>query len=457
LTASTGPARPSRPDPYITAGVVIVPLLLRPASWIHRRVETIQFVDERTVRRHVSVDFSLPFRRLVPFEFSPHMEMTPRTLEAPAPGATSTASSPRERAHPVYVVPIATLNKSVLTAFDLRNEAGEALPLLTRTENSRVAGAALTAVAETYLDRYNRTLGDVLRADLHTVAGGEPSEARAALDRVLRAVGPEREARELLARDDRFNFLMRLLATGFLVLVRLDDRMSRRVIKFSYEEPFPRPRELMRTIFDHLNWTPTILSWDAPGAAYGASYHLEVELPSDLEVMSCVLHTGDGRGDYRLINGTAARRAHVYVSQLARDATAQARVSTRARRPGIVRAAPAVAALNALMMTGGGFRLKELSADSGGAAALLVLGPALLAAYVARPGEHGLVTELLLTVRRILFLSAAMAVAAASALVVQFQGRTLIGTWWTLTGVAWAAAILLTLSFILPRLPKGRN
>jgi hypothetical protein len=457
VTASPASGRSGRPDPYSTAGVVMLPLLLAPRSWIHRRVETIRFVDERTVRRSVSVDFSLPVRRLLPFEFSPHIEMTRQGPETSTSGSVVRQSLPQERAHPVYVVPIATLKKSVLTAFDLRNEAGDVLPLLTRTENSRIAGAALMELAETYLNNYGRSVGDMLKADLRGVAGGDIDDARAALERVLHSVEPDKEARELLARSDRFNYWMRLLAESFLVLARLDDRMSRRVIKFSYEEPFPRAKELMRTPFASLGWRPAVLPWDAPGAAYGPSYHFEVELPSDLEVLSCEMHTGDGRGTSQLIVGAPERRAHVHVANLARDATAQVRVSTRARRRGILRAAPAVATLNALMLTGGGFRLTELLADTGGAATLLVLAPALLAAYVARPGEHGLVTELLLGVRRVLFISGALAIAAAALLVVKVDGNSLVAVWWSLTGGAWAVAVVLAVSFVLPRPGRGRN
>jgi hypothetical protein len=61
------------------------------------------------------------------------------------------------------------------------------------------------------------------------------------------------------------------------------------------------------------------------------------------------------------------------------------------------------------------------------------------------------VTELLLGVRRALFLSGALSTAAAAALLVQLGGDTLEAVWWALTGVAWAVALILVLSFLLPR------
>lgn len=36
------------------------PLLLHPDSWVHRRKETIDFLDAGRLRRRVSVDFTLP-------------------------------------------------------------------------------------------------------------------------------------------------------------------------------------------------------------------------------------------------------------------------------------------------------------------------------------------------------------------------------------------------------------
>jgi hypothetical protein len=34
--------------------------MLRPRSWIHRRVETVNYLDRSMAQRHVSIDFDVP-------------------------------------------------------------------------------------------------------------------------------------------------------------------------------------------------------------------------------------------------------------------------------------------------------------------------------------------------------------------------------------------------------------
>src|SRR5919109_2596961 len=86
-------------------------LLFNQAGWRHRRVETLTMLSHEQVRRHVSVDFT------VPVELREHLRLSD--------------------AHE-FAVPLAFLAKRPLEHFDLRNEEGHAIPLLTAEQNPRL-------------------------------------------------------------------------------------------------------------------------------------------------------------------------------------------------------------------------------------------------------------------------------------------------------------------------------
>jgi hypothetical protein len=45
---------------YGLAGLVVQRLITEPAAWMNRRVEAFELIDDVTVRRRVSLDFTLP-------------------------------------------------------------------------------------------------------------------------------------------------------------------------------------------------------------------------------------------------------------------------------------------------------------------------------------------------------------------------------------------------------------
>jgi hypothetical protein len=91
-------------------------------DWIKRRVESIEFDSDMTVRRRVSVDFRL--REWLP---DPILDWDGKKY---------------------HYVPIALLNKEPLLRFDLHDENGSAVPLLTRRKNAAIAAATLASMAQ---------------------------------------------------------------------------------------------------------------------------------------------------------------------------------------------------------------------------------------------------------------------------------------------------------------------
>src|SRR6185436_9185926 len=115
---------PALDQPYLDAvargaGDALAALVLAEESWVHRRVETLDVLSEEIARRQVSVDFALPDA----------LRPALRVGEGQA------------------VVPVALLRKQILRNFDMRNEAEEAVSVLTRDHTTLLAGAALLAQA----------------------------------------------------------------------------------------------------------------------------------------------------------------------------------------------------------------------------------------------------------------------------------------------------------------------
>ncbi|MFL5894044.1 MAG: hypothetical protein ACJ76Z_02890 [Thermoleophilaceae bacterium] len=89
-------------------------------------MEAVEFETAASLRRRVSVDFILD----------------------PALFGDATFSW---GGRPIHYVPIAVLNKQPLTRFDVRDEDGSALPVMSRNKNAKITAGALTALAQSVL------------------------------------------------------------------------------------------------------------------------------------------------------------------------------------------------------------------------------------------------------------------------------------------------------------------
>ena len=107
--------------PPIAAGVACTSLIADPARWINRRVETIELLSREETRRRVSIDFTLTKEQLAALDIGDGV-----------------------------AVPIAVLTKEPRRNFDLRDEAGRAVPVLGRDQNGDLAHIALGAPPSMY-------------------------------------------------------------------------------------------------------------------------------------------------------------------------------------------------------------------------------------------------------------------------------------------------------------------
>lgn len=95
-------------------------------DWVKRRVEQIELVSDASAKRRISVDFRLDSDVFVEAVIDEGEATTPRKM---------------------HYVPLTLLKKAPFANFDLRDESGTALPLLTRRKTATIGAATLAAAA----------------------------------------------------------------------------------------------------------------------------------------------------------------------------------------------------------------------------------------------------------------------------------------------------------------------
>lgn len=201
--------------------VMVLDLISDWRRWVHRRVETVRFEDDHTLRRAISVDFTLP-------------------ADLPAP-------LPKLEDHDVYPVPLGLLRKATLRNFDLRDESGTSLPLMTAAKNGAVAAGVLINAAEVApsdaeLAGLPRVLPDELREELWRIANGSGDDSLRAWEKLIHPRHTDSYAggawRTVLGQNRDFMALASDLARNFIVLTpMITPAGRRRIVKLSYEQP----------------------------------------------------------------------------------------------------------------------------------------------------------------------------------------------------------------------------
>jgi hypothetical protein len=280
-------------------------------AWVVRRVEHMTFLDDRTVRRRVSVDYLSP-RDAVTFVGPDGKEL-------------------------VRVLPLTIMRKKSLINFDLRQEDGRPLPLLGLREAQALTLATVSAWASIALSEKNAgPLSKVTRKILKDAVTGDQGEMITAYEVIAEA----REGQLATLRDDNvFKGVLDRFANSFL-LYSIDDGPSgaRRIVKFSYDEPLelryrppgykpmtadgascvggtdsgrpdgdpqgPTYEPTYEESHDTLPWwkpeplkaslgfTPTLIRVPVPAAELAASFHFEITAPPEVSIVAARLLAG---------------------------------------------------------------------------------------------------------------------------------------------------------------------
>lgn len=440
---SVQPRRP-KPEDRRTQDLGLLTLaFLSDWSWIERRVESVTFPDEVTVRRRVSVDFGVP-----------------KDWVSPLPAV------PGEP--PTFYVPLAMMRKQGLVRFDLSDEAGKALALLTRDENGLVAQATLVQLAKAInLDR-GKPMSDPfppeLQEELSLITNGAADRALVVWDGLEQTkdsdTSPNCSAwRAFLAKEDKFMALSHDFAVAFPLIVPVTGMPGvRRIIKFSYQGSAPprRPSSRRRQLSRGLGWYPRTERITTPSIGQCRCFHLEVQAPEGLQItrgkLSSSVKPKPTVWDKALpdVIKPGSERVHMHLSAPGAPEGLGV-VNLRARPSTIGRAALSTALLTTVAIAIACWRHGALQPNLGPTVSLLLLVPTALSVYVARPREPVVTTGLLLG-QRVLAVCCGLLAIAASALLVAGQecssvkGELSCQQWhatpWVLGGLAVVAAMI---------------
>lgn len=373
-------------------------LLQGESRWIFRRSESVTILDEATIRRQQSVDFSLD------------------TIESmPAYKRICGRVFGRE----VCAAPLFILDKdpTASLSFDLEDESGRSLSLPTSEESGEVSAATLQVLARRKLERFDFLVPEALMTRLAHLARSDGAEGQVWLDRLENPLpgDPEVDAIECLLseRNDggQMRWWIETLAFASIVIVAFEPgRNHRRVIKIAREQPVTNGRVLLPRLgwrsFKILLYTPLITA---------GRYQLDVQAPPELRLTQVAL--AQSREKRSLKTSGFRRRAQLYVDQVHDARGALARFGLRVSGRGVL-AGALVAALLVFISIAACIRFnEEIAKGSGSAAPLLLLLPGIIATYVTvRGDQHELAVRLLAVPRWILLCAGVAAYYSAGAI-----------------------------------------
>lgn len=404
------------PAPPVEAYTVRLALTF--SNWVHRRVERFEFVDAETVRRHMSVDFTLPIEL---------------GLEEGQ----------------VVAVPLMVQKKRVqiLRSLDVTDADGRSLNVLESEKSQKVVIDGLKAVlaglgGTKSVEAVSATLEAIVSQKKGRAAGEMAKQAMAdggAIDNALGNRDPEAaEAMKALIQE---------LAVGYMLFVALPYRPTTpQLLKLSYDEPLEAPidvegrarlaharRSLTRTLnrmLSSLGLMGRVESVLGLPVRLGASYHAEiVPAPGTYsgEASLLIKEPSQEKGSNSVKSQAVIRegvcrdahrsRPHLWVGGGGRETNrgelGDLRVILYARRDGLIFplffSAAVIAGVLALVPT----QYRQLDGITLGA---LLLAPVALAAYYARSDENDYLTAAMRGMRGVATLSVIAGIATIALL-----------------------------------------
>lgn len=463
------------------AGELSLELLTRGSDWVNRRVETVELIDESRVRQQVTIDFRLP-------------EHLPGSFEL---------GGKTHHALPLLFLP----RRSDLAYFDVRDETGQAVPMLTRKENARLTGLMLITAARRALsgDGNNRAPSEQLQTYLAAIPTKTLKSAGPLVYDIVTAdplLFEDPEAAKTLLADDAFRDLLGVCQYSSAVHVPLVvEPGQRRIVKVAWEGRWGTPpaqtgtdttkrstryRRRWRNFQSFAGWRAQLRVLDTPQIGGSESHHIQVSVPAGVELTEAgcrnspprlMLPSGSDKPDPPKPDGDPSQpftsaispRAHLYIPRAHEHRAGLLQVGLRAARHGLLWAALVTGVLVTLLLTLYTLKADEIVGQSETGAAVLLLVPAVLAGFLVRPGEHAMARTLLRGPRLITTGLGVLPLIAAATLVSTSTTRgdelltrvfgnpesqapsSLTDLWAILAALAFVLTVCLGASVVLPR------
>jgi len=239
---------------------------------VHRRVDRVEWVGERIVRRQILLDLTLPHVPAGPGD--PPLTAGPQILLGDSDALTGHSGT--------IPFPLALFNKGEVVGFAAHDGRTRPLPYLNMTQNRRLTTRMLLAM-------------------ITRVSGTEQPLPRPLWDDVWRLTGPVSAAEDahqrLLASiqamsgsaSANLDALLAELVRNFYMIVLIENvRPLRRVVEFAYDEYVVHDRAKIRLRRRHTQHETLRYSDAAVTMSVGmaATYHAEVQAPSGTEFTS---------------------------------------------------------------------------------------------------------------------------------------------------------------------------
>lgn len=423
-------------------GLIVFHLLRRRRGWIHRQVESATISDPIVTVRRVSLDFTLG-----------------RTRPVAVDG----------EGRDIHFIPVTLMKKKPMVNFSVEDETGRAMPVLTFPRNCSVSLSVLVVLGEILarstegvdsselLPMPNDVIND-LRGVVEGPAVEDPEEIRQQIENAgsRSLMTPQsRSWREFLVADDEFMKAAYLFSTHFLLAVPLAGKAGmRRIIKYSFEEhgdqpklelpaPVrwivqfvarkisgepptpPRLRQWQLWLQRGLGWKPMATEIPAPLMGQTARYHLEVEAAEGLQITLAQLWTSKKKDEDgyeippQLVSESPTTRQRIHLYSTANE-DGFALIAARPRSFTIVRTGLMASIFSLLILLVVAVFATHMVENPGPAVSALLLAPAVLAAYIARPLDQPATNEAVFGLRALATLSgiwpllAALSLAAGS-------------------------------------------
>lgn len=403
------PSVPSYTETNLAAGIASTELIANPASWINRRVETIELLSHEETRRRVSIDFTLSNDQLDELKTSEGV-----------------------------VVPISVLTKEPRRNFDLRDESGSAVPVLGKRSNAEIAHAAVMSAAVDVLpDDLAPEAFQLIWSDLRQVVFAPPGAAAEALGVFVGSAEAGDPLRSAIWQNATCRSLLDVLHSDYVLFAVLPTGgPNRRILKYSYGDDFdldisgPFWARLTPWWIAQRVWWPdrSRFTISCPAWWRAASFHVEIAIPEELRIELACLY------DF-VIDQPASEpdrntnRGSLYATQapnIDADMAAYVEISTE-RRGKTFQAAATSVVVAALLWLG---VISGLDTGSPGpAVSLLLAGAALFSGVAAARAEHVLVTKLFSAPRRWLGIVSVAALAGSATLAMQVPNAHPTGAW----------------------------
>jgi hypothetical protein len=423
-------------------------LLAADADWAIRRKHRVDLLEPTLFRHQLSLDFELPAAAA---ELSPGVRLVPIALMRKAPGD--------------------------FFRFDLRDEVDRSLPFPTRIENGTLSAAALLLLAQKVVG--SSAVTDGLAEELSYIAHAPKSNALSLIvnewmqepqprrGHPKRLVRTQEGFRGKLAKDPNFWWLVRALAHSSIVALPVEGTVGdRRLIKLSFDEVVPdfssgsirHPTSWLRALGNRSGYRGYKVSFVVPWST-ARSFHFELHSPAGLEVIEAGFQGREPQ--------IPENRAHVHLyapfesKHAERNRVRVPYVQFRLRGTALsVTAVAAATGITALMWLCSHEASHLSGSGLGPGASVLMLFPALIASYLARP-EHPVTARLMNLSRGVLFGMGILAIFAAARFAIATDDHPAsadgLRSYFTILGwVGVAGTALLALNLIFPFRLHGR-